>query len=83
MSSTIFPSAKNWLNVILKPLQMDSKVEMEGVVFWLKRLEIVDCERPEAFARRYSVQFRSVKSCLIRSFTSKDITTLVTILVAR
>ena len=41
-SSTMLPSEKNWLSDIPKPLQTSSRVEIEGVVFRLKRFAIVD-----------------------------------------
>ena len=53
-----------------KPLQIASRVEIEGVVLRLKIFATVDCDSPEAIARRYSLQPRSSIKALIRAFAS-------------
>lgn len=50
VSSTQSPSAKNCASVMPNPLQMLSSVGMEGVVFRLKILEMVDWESPDSNA---------------------------------
>ena len=67
VSSTQSPSAKNCASVMPNPLQMLSSVGMEGVVFRLKILEMVDWESPQFFASVYSDQFLSVRSLTISS----------------
>ena len=70
VSSIISPSEKNCASVMPKPSQILSRVETEGVVLRLKIFATVDCERPDAIARRYSVHYRSSISCRIRAFAS-------------
>lgn len=62
-SSTISASAKNCDMVMPNPLQMVSRVAMEGIVFLLKMLPIVDCAKPHSFESLYSVHPRSRNNC--------------------
>ena len=68
VSSTQSPSAKNCASVMPNPLQMLSSVGMEGVVFRLKILEMVDWESPDSNASRYSLHCRSAINYRMRSF---------------
>ena len=51
-------------------LQMLSSVLMDGVVLRLKMFAMVDWDRPDAIARRYSLQWRSSISWRMRAFAS-------------
>ena len=70
VNSTISPLEKNWESVIPIPRQMASKVGIEGIVFLLKIFAIVDSERPQFLASRYSVQPLSLIKQRSRSRTS-------------
>lgn len=73
VSSTQSPSAKNCASVMPNPLQMLSSVGMEGVVFRLKILEMVDWESPDSNASRYSLHCRSAINSRMRSFAFIEI----------
>lgn len=60
-------SLKNWERVILKALQIFSREEMVGSIFFLYQEEIVDCGNPDLSANSYSVQPRSKRFLTIVS----------------
>ena len=71
LSSTISPSEKNCARVIPKPLQIDSSVGIDGVAFRLKIFMIVDSDRLDSFASRYSLQPRAASKAFNFSCVSK------------
>lgn len=70
VSSTISASAKNCERVMPNPLQIVSRVAMEGTVFLLKMFPMVDWAKPHSFESLYSVQPRSRNNCWRRAWVS-------------
>ena len=77
VSSACSPSEKNWARVRPKASHITSRVDMLGMVFRLNILEMVDWERPDSFASRYSLHPWRIISSVMRAFVSKILHLLI------